>query len=86
MLHWYAIEGEPDVLQRLTDLGFSVNVQNKFGNTPIMECSLIERWDNARVLLDSGADLTTQNDEGQDYFAYLQEHGVAVPAWVSDRT
>ena len=73
MLHWYAIEGDPDVLQQLVDLGFEVNVQNEFGKTPIMESALIGRWDNARVLLDNGADLEITDDEGEDLFALLDE-------------
>ena len=68
MLHWYAIEGTSDVLQKLIDLGFKVNAQNNFGNTPIMECSQLKLWDNARVLWKNEADLTITNDEGQDYF------------------
>ncbi|CAK8713753.1 hypothetical protein KKHLCK_02805 [Candidatus Electrothrix laxa] len=65
MLHWYAIEGAPDILQKLINLGFDVNVQNEFGNTPIMECSQIERWDNAKVLMENGADLRIKNKEEQ---------------------
>jgi ankyrin repeat protein len=83
MLHWYAIEGTPDVLQKLIDLGFKVNVQNNFGNTPIMECSQINRWDNARVLFHNGANLTITNDEGQDFFSYLREYGVSIPDWIT---
>ena len=30
IVHWYAIEGDPGVLQKLIDLGFPVNVQNEF--------------------------------------------------------
>ena len=82
MLHWYAIEGAPDVLQKLVDLGFEVNVQNSFGNTPIMECAQINRWDNARVLFHNGADLTITNDEGLDFFSYLREYGVTIPEWI----
>jgi len=82
MLHWYAIEGSPDVLKKLIDLGFEVNVQNDFGNTPIMECSQIGRWDIARVLLDNGADLSITNDEGRDYLSFLREYGVTIPEWV----
>ena len=62
MLHWYSIEGAPDILQKIVDLGLDVNVQNDFGNTPIMECSQIECWDNARVLIRNGADLKTENE------------------------
>ena len=82
MLHWYAIEGEPAVLQALIDLGFDVNVQNEFGKTPMMESSMIGRWDNARVLLDNGADLSLRDHEGQDYFEFLEDMGVEVPDWV----
>jgi ankyrin repeat protein len=82
MLHWYSIEGEPDVLKRLIELGFDVNVQNEFGKTPMMECSMIGRWDNARVLLDNGADLSLRDHEGQDYFEFLEDMGVEVPDWV----
>ncbi len=86
MLHWYAIEGDPHVLERLVDLGFSVNVQNDFGRTPLMECSIIGRWDNARVLLDRGADLSIVDREGMDYFQVLDESGVEAPEWVARRT
>lgn len=85
MLHWYAIEGEPDVLARLIDLGFEVNVQNEFGKTPMMESSMIGRWDNARVLFDRGADLSLTDHDGHDYIAFLAEHGIPVPDWIGDR-
>ncbi len=82
MLHWYSIEGAPDILQKIVDLGFDVNVQNDFGNTPIMECSQIERWDNARVLIRNGADLKIENEDGLDYFEYLSEYDVDAPEWI----
>ncbi len=82
ILHWYAIEGEPNVLQRLIDLGFSVNVQNEFGRTPIMECSIIGRWDNARLLIDGGADLSISDGEGLDYFQVMDEYGIEPPEWI----
>jgi hypothetical protein len=82
MLHWYALEGEPHVLNRLIDLGFSINVENEFGRSPIVECSLIGRWDNARVLIERGADLSIVGREGLDYFAVMHEYGVELPDWV----
>jgi ankyrin repeat protein len=83
MLHWYAIEGEPDVLARLINLDFSVNVQNDFGRTPIMECSLIGRWDNARVLLERGADLSIADEDGLNYFQVMDEYGIELPEWIA---
>ena len=79
MLHWYAIEGESFVLERILSLGFEVNTQNIFGNTPIMEAALIGRWDNVKVLQNHGARLDICNQEGQDYWAYLAEFGIVVP-------
>lgn len=82
MLHWYAIEGDPPVLQKLIELGFDVNVQNEFGNTPIMECASIGRWDNARILLDNGADLTITINNDDDFFGYLDGRFVEDrPGW-----
>ena len=82
MLHWYAIEGEPDVLQKLIDLGFNVNTQNDFGNTPIMECSQIGRWNNALILLENGVDLTIQNENKEDYKTYLEEYDIQLPDYI----
>jgi ankyrin repeat protein len=83
MLHWYAIEGEPNVLEKLIDLGFSINVQNDFGRTPITECSLIGRWDNAQVLLDRGVDLSLTDEDGLNYFQVMDEYAVDLPEWIA---
>jgi ankyrin repeat protein len=84
MLHWYAIEGESSVLEKLIKLGFDVNVQNDFGDTPVMEASLIGKWDNVKVLLDHGANLFIQNQNGEDYFSYLRSYDKEVPNWVRE--
>jgi len=76
MLHWYAIEGSPEVLHELIKLGFEVDVQNEFGKTPIMESALIGRWDNARVLREHGADLSITDADGRDFFGFLDEMAV----------
>jgi ankyrin repeat protein len=75
MLHWYAIEGEPEVIEKVIGLGFDVNATNKFGRTPLFECVLIDRWEVADLLLIHGArtDIRDQNDE--DVFVYLAESG-----------
>lgn len=83
MLHWYALEGSPFVLKRLIDLGFDVNVQDEFGQTPLMGASLIERWDNVQVLLENGARLDLRDREDQDYFAFMKEYEIEVPEWVT---
>jgi ankyrin repeat protein len=75
MLHRYAIEGEPAVIEKIIGIGFDVNATNKFGRTPLFECVMIERWEVAELLLNHGArtDIRDQNDE--DVFAYFDEGG-----------
>ncbi|MBN8456236.1 MAG: ankyrin repeat domain-containing protein [Verrucomicrobia bacterium] len=75
MLHWYAIEGEPAVLEKIIGLGFDVNATNDFGRTALFECVVIDRWEAAELLLTHRArtDIRDQNDE--DVLAYLDEDG-----------
>lgn len=77
MLHWYAIEGEPHVLEKIIALGFDVNTTNSFGRSPLFECVTIDRWNIVELLLAHGArtDIKDQNDE--DVFEYLEDVGRA---------
>jgi uncharacterized protein len=81
MLHWYALEGDDDLLKQLVSLGFDTNTQNNSGRTPLMECAMIGMWDNARVLVDSGADATVLDQNGFSVFDWLRARQEAVPAW-----
>ena len=73
MLHWYAIEGDPDVLEKIIGLGFEVNTTNKFGQTPLFESAIIERWDNVEILLRHGADVSIRNKYDETVFDYLED-------------
>lgn len=75
MLHWYAIEGDPTVIEKIIGLGFDLNATNEFGRTPLFECVLIERLEVAELLMAHGAktDIRDKNDE--DVFSYLEEGG-----------
>lgn len=73
MLHWYAIEGDPDVLEKIIGLGFEVNTTNEFGQTPLFESAIIGRWDNVEVLLKHGADVSIRNKNDETIFDYLEE-------------
>ena len=83
MLHWYAIEGEPYVLQQLIALGFDVNTQSDFGNTLVMDCSVVKRWDNALILLEHGVDLTIRNINGENYLTYLKDCDIQLPSYIA---
>jgi len=83
MLHWYVIEGAPDILRKMIDLGFEVNVQNEFGNTPLMEAGLIGRWENAEVLLENGARMDLRNSSDENFEEFMRESDQSIPEWVS---
>jgi len=71
MLHWYAIEGEPAVVEKIIGLGFDVNTTNKFGRTPLFESVQIDRWDIAELLLTYGAHTEIRDKYGNDVFTFL---------------
>lgn len=73
MLHWYSIEGEPNLLEKIIALGFEVNTTNKFGQTPLFESAMIDRWDNVKVLLKHGADVTIPNKYDESILDYLED-------------
>jgi ankyrin repeat protein len=73
-LHWYALEGEFKIVEKIMHLGLNVNTQNKFGNTPLMECALIDRWDIVELLLKNGADPEVKNQGGENAVAYLRDN------------
>jgi ankyrin repeat protein len=55
-LHYLAVENRVEAVQRLIDLGASVNVTNKFGRTPLQEAKYIGASDVVAVLTRAGAD------------------------------
>ncbi|MCR9244913.1 MAG: ankyrin repeat domain-containing protein [bacterium] len=80
IVHWYAIEGTPEVLRGLIQLGFDVNTRDESGMSPIMSAAFIDRWDNVRVLRASGARMAGADSCGNTYRALLTNAGPAAPA------
>ena len=73
-------------LSKEVELGFDPRTRNEFGRSALFESCLAERWDNARVLLEAGADPRDRDPEGQTDLETLEEFGVTVPAWLRDGT
>lgn len=80
MLHWYAIEGSADVLQKLVDLGFDVDTPDESSTRPILHAAQIGRWDNVRVLRRAGAITRGVTPCGTTYRGMVGRAGDAVPA------
>lgn len=79
IVHWYAIEGEPDVLRRLIQLGFDVNACDDSGTSPITSAAFIDRWDNARVLRSCGARTEGVDSCGYSYRGLVTNAGPTAP-------
>ena len=63
LLHWFAVEGYMDRVQELMKLGFSLNVLNNCGNSPLTELGILQNYDGVKWLLNNGADINLWGDE-----------------------
>lgn len=79
MLHWYAIEGAPSVVQRLIELGFDVDALDAGGSSAIQRAAMLRRWDVVRVLRDAGARRSGVDSCGFSYRAHVTKYGDEVP-------
>lgn len=79
MLHWYAVEGSPEVLQKLVDLGFPVDATGHPDDVPIINAARIRRWDNVRVLRRAGARTRGVTPCGYTYRGLVTKAGDEVP-------
>lgn len=79
MLHWYAIEGSADVLQKLVDLGFPIDGVHA-EDVPIISAARIQSWDNVRVLRRAGARIRGVTPCGYTYRGSISRAGDSVPA------
>ena len=52
-----------------------MNTQNEFGETPLGDCVSIDRWDNAKILVDHGARTDSKNHLDENIWEYLKEMG-----------
>lgn len=73
-LHWYVLERGAKVVEKIIVLGFDVNTQNKFGNTPLMECALIDKWDMVELLLKNGADPKIKSRDNENAIESLSKN------------
>lgn len=80
MLHWYALEGTPEVLQKLIGLGFPVDATSHPDDVPIINAALIGNWDNVRVLRRAGARIRGVTPCGFTYRGLVTTAGDSVPA------
>ena len=64
LLHVAAGRVSNDMLQRLIDLGCDVNAKSKIDQRPLYGAIRREAWDNAKFLVEKGADIETVDGEG----------------------
>jgi len=61
-LHFLAVEGYVEGVEFLIAAGANVNLPNEFGNTPLLECVLLKKYELVKVLLEAGADVNAASE------------------------
>ncbi|MCJ1469996.1 hypothetical protein MMC07_008641 [Pseudocyphellaria aurata] len=56
VLHWAAMYGREEIVQKLLDDGAEVEESDKYGNTALDAASLRGQWSTRQILLDRGAE------------------------------
>jgi ankyrin repeat protein len=76
ILHYCVIEGFCDVVAKLIDVGYSVDVYNNFKKTPLMESVILR---NARMIIllrEANADVNLLDSEGNSALHLAAEFSV----------
>lgn len=69
MLRW---ESEPET-QRLLAQGADTDIQNIYGNTPLMLAAMVNNHQTMRLLIDNGANMHLRNNDGWTALELLEE-------------
>lgn len=69
LLPW---KSEPET-RRLLEYGADPNVQNVFGNTPLMLAAMVNNHRTMRLLIENDADVNMRNDEGLSVSDMIEE-------------
>ncbi len=62
IIHFLAVEFYTDAVRFLGKLGFDVNAVNEFGDSPLIDVSIIGNFEMAKTLLELGADPNTTSE------------------------
>lgn len=84
VLHWAVIRGNIEIMDLwLSFPNCNVNIQSKFGNTPLHECVTVREWRNdfsyplvlkmITTLIKAGADVTIRNNTGHTPLSMLDK-------------
>lgn len=69
VLHVAATSGLTEAVELLLEEGANVNVQNKFGFTPLMNAVAFDHIETVKILLKHGADVNIKNKKGKTAFS-----------------
>lgn len=65
LLHYFAVEYQPELVRALAASGAEVDVENEFGKTPLMEAGMLENLEMMTLLLELGAKVNHQSSSDQ---------------------
>jgi ankyrin repeat protein len=64
-MHFFAVENSPREVAWLIENGSDVDTQNKFKQTPLMECAGLGRLEMCRLLISHGANIRYISSSGE---------------------
>src|SRR5687768_14260959 len=62
VLHFLALEGYIDGVRFLAEWGADVNIENEFGDTPLIDVAVLGNVEVAQILLNHGANPNTYSE------------------------
>ena len=64
MIHWVARYGASEDLSTLIDAGASIDIRGDIGRTPLLEAVAFNKLENAKILIQAGANVSAVDDFG----------------------
>lgn len=65
-----------NIVKKLVEAGANINVQNSYGETPIVSAIKLKRYDVVKFLASKGADLTIKDSKGKTVYDYITEFNI----------
>jgi len=76
IIHWVARYGAAEDLSTLIDAGASIEVRGELGRTPLLEAVEFNKPENAKILIEAGADVSNVDDFGDSILDLVSEENV----------
>ncbi|MFL1456363.1 ankyrin repeat domain-containing protein [Marinobacter sp. GN3S48] len=76
IIHWVARYGTAEDLSTLIDAGASINIRGDIGRNPLLEAVAFNKPENAKILIQAGANVSDVDDFGDSILDLVSEENV----------